>query len=111
MSTEQKSHVWMKEALESAIPEAKVTMEFPAIKNGGWWLDAVVDNHHLVVEYKPLQGFGISTLRGTENYGEGPDEIYVDAWSTLLYMIFLLKTKRHTVRPPEPGENLNEDSK
>lgn len=63
------------EALRKALPGLSVRISAPAVATGSWWLDALLHSHHVVVEWRPRTGFGVSTP-SNDDYGEGADEIY-----------------------------------
>lgn len=65
----------LRDQLEQWLPAARFNTSPPAVAAGSWWLDALFHSHHVVIEWRPRTGFGVSTL-SNDDYGEGADEIY-----------------------------------
>jgi len=57
-----------------------------------WWLDLALQGHSVGVEWRPGQGFGLST--GESGYGEGPDEVYSRAEEAEARLIELLEERK-----------------
>jgi hypothetical protein len=67
----------LRERLGERFPCAALTMDPAETASGSWWLDVEMQGHLVVVEWRPGEGFGISTP-AADDYGVGPDEIYPD---------------------------------
>lgn len=65
----------LRDRLRQRFPAASLGIDAPAHPAGHWWLDASLDGHAVVVEWRPGQGFGIATP-ARDDYGTGPDEVY-----------------------------------
>jgi hypothetical protein len=81
---------FLRSVVSSRIPDAKFSVDRPALPEGSWWLDAELDGHLATVQWKPGRGFGISASPAS-GFGEGPDEIYSDVESAAARMIELLE--------------------
>jgi hypothetical protein len=51
-------------------------MTRPRNPDGQWTLDVMYQSRWLVVEWRAVQGFGISIIDDETMYGEGPDEVH-----------------------------------
>lgn len=60
--------------IQSKMPEVSVQLDRPAKPEGIWCLDLRLNNHLVVVEWRPGQGFSVSSGEG--GYGERPDELF-----------------------------------
>lgn len=62
----------------------KHTLEYPLVTsrnpprnpNGVWFLDIIINNKYIVLEWSPKKGYGISWLEENHGYGIGPDEVF-----------------------------------
>ena len=63
--------------IRNEFPEARLDMDAPDDPVGRWFLDVVLDEYHLVVEWRENAGFGLSAS-GTDAFGEKPEEAYED---------------------------------
>lgn len=88
--------------LASALPGATIVVDRPDTGDPGsrWWLEVELDGHSATVDWKPNQGFGLSSTP-TEGYGEGADEVYPDAASAAERIATLLRAKERTTPPRE----------
>lgn len=84
--------------LSETLPGAHLSLDRPKQPTGPWWLDAVLGEHSVTVEWRPKKGFGISS-GPSESYGEGPDEVLEDAALAVARIILLLKTGEKTESP------------
>jgi DNA-binding XRE family transcriptional regulator len=86
--------------LSETLPGARFSLDKPKQPTGPWWLDAVLGEHSVTVEWRPRRGFGISSGSSeSSGYGEGPDEVVEDAALALARIILLLKTGEKTESP------------
>lgn len=80
------------------IPHAVTALDPARTATGGWFLDITLHGRAFVVEWRPLQGFGISTQLDPA-YGEGPDEIYPDSVAATQRVLELLAATRPAAAP------------
>jgi hypothetical protein len=64
--------------IKLALPDAIVELEIPDSPAKPWWLDVTVRGRHIVVEWRPQRGFGVSLITENDGYGEGPDKVFED---------------------------------
>lgn len=86
--------------LKEQFPRLITALDPPADPDGCWFLDLVQDEHAVVVEWRPAQGFGVSSPPGMA-YGEGPDEVFTDATRAQHRIVELLKRRGMTRPPPQ----------
>lgn len=65
------------QSVTDRFPSAKLAFDPPGRPDGPWFLDILLGDHSLVIEWRPERGFGITSKREPA-YGEGPDEVYAD---------------------------------
>lgn len=82
------------------LPRAEVSIDPPAKPMGTWWLDARIDNHSVVVEWRPRTGFGVSSTPA-EGYGEGPDELFDNIDDALARIVDVLEMGARTQPPSQ----------
>jgi DNA-binding transcriptional regulator YiaG len=83
-------------------PTASFVLDSPDEPNGFWWLDIYLNDYHVAVEWRPSQGFGVSTP-SDDDFGPGADEIYESTTSAFgrIRELILSQTKtRHSVDLP-----------
>ena len=83
-----------------AVPSAALRLREPRDPQGVWWLDARVDGHHVVVQWSPRRGFGVSASAFEDGYGEGSEETYDDVSAASARVIGLLERRSFTSPPP-----------
>lgn len=88
----------LRDLLADRFPTASVSLDPPDVPTGNWWLDVELDGHHVVVEFRPGKGFGISTPTA-DDYGVGPDEIYERATTAYERVKELLLSRTRTRSP------------
>ena len=70
----------LQDRIAQKFPSAQITLDPPMNSDGNWFLDIVLRNRHVVVEWRPKQGFGISdcycSKPDSHGYGEGPDKTF-----------------------------------
>ncbi|HEX2079540.1 MAG TPA: XRE family transcriptional regulator [Longimicrobium sp.] len=91
----------LKERLEARFPDASLTMDRPESETGTWWLDARVQGHLVVIQWRPDRGYGISTPT-RDDYGSKPHELYDCADAAYKRAVDLLLSQTRTV----PGLSL-----
>lgn len=91
----------LKERLETRFPGASLTMDQPESETGTWWLDARVQGHLVVIQWRPDRGYGISTPT-RDDYGSKPHELYDCADAAYRRAVDLLLSQTRTV----PGLSL-----
>jgi transcriptional regulator with XRE-family HTH domain len=81
-------------------PDAVLNIDSPLRETGVWSLDIDLADKHLIVEWSPTTGFGIST-KSFETFGETADE-HISSFSDAQRRVEeLLTTDTHTA-PPLP---------
>lgn len=93
----------LKECLAARFPTASVTIDPPDVESGGWFLDATLEGHLVVVEWRADRGFGVSTP-SKDDYGVKPDEVYQTAEAAYNRIVELLLSQTTTV----PGLTLQQ---
>jgi DNA-directed RNA polymerase subunit RPC12/RpoP len=90
------------EKIEAGIKELMPDANTAVIRTaGGWWLDATLEGHWVVVECRLPFGFGLSAQAEHTfawHRGEGPDEIYRTSEATLERALQVLGLKVSTTR-------------
>lgn len=87
--------------IQRAVPSAWAKLRRPRAARGMWWLDLKDDEHLVVVQWSEARGFGVSASLSMDGFGEGPEETFDDRIAAQDRIIELLRTKAHTVPPPE----------
>ena len=77
--------------LQAALPGAILTLDRPKHGTGVWFLDVEFHGRPISIQWRPKLGFGITTADSTRAYGEGPDETWPDADTTITRSIQLLR--------------------
>lgn len=68
--------------------------DFPEQPTGAYWLDIRKGREHfIVVEWRFLEGFGISQLNEESGYGVGSDQIFDNYDAALDHILSLLKSE------------------
>lgn len=84
----------IKELILKELPKATFECD-DDMMGKGFFLDVRHEQNHVVIEYRPSHGFGVSA--STEmGYGMGPDEIYKTEDAAATRTIYLLKTGEQT---------------
>jgi len=89
----------LEERIRKRFPEAKTALDPASDPEGPWFLDIDLGGHPVNVEWRPEQGFGI-TSKHSPGYGEGPDEVLPDLAAAMRRVKSLLLAGART-RPPE----------
>lgn len=102
-NTPEKGPVWLKDCIETELPEAHVQLFKPGgkPKADGWMLDVTypVPRHperFVNIMWTKSKGFGISTPDEDEAYGLPPDEWFTDADDACARVLHLLNTGEKT---------------
>jgi DNA-binding XRE family transcriptional regulator len=93
----------LKDRLEARFPTASLTIDRPDVESGGWFLDATLQGHLVVVEWRVDRGFGVSTP-SEDDYGAKPDEVYGTVTAVYDRVVELLLSQTRTV----PGRTLQQ---
>lgn len=88
----------LRERLAVRFPDATLAIDPSETETGSWFLDAALQGHVVVVEWRPDRGFGIATP-SRDDYGAKPDEVYEDVDTAYERAKALLLSQTHT-RPP-----------
>lgn len=81
---------------------ATFVLDAPDEPDGFWWLDIYLDEYHVAVEWRPSQGFGVSTP-SNDDYGPGADEIcqsVTSAFARIRELVLSQTSTRKTVDLP-----------
>ena len=90
----------LSEKLRARCPDLIAILDRPNDSSSSWWLDLELKGHSATVEWRPRQGFGVSSSV-SDSYGEGPDEIYPDVDSTVERVTELMLGRQRTHPPKE----------
>src|SRR5580658_8591544 len=66
----------IREHIRVTYPQATCEIIPPLRQDGVWSLDVDLADRHLAIEWSAPTGFGVSNV-GHENFGEGPDEVFI----------------------------------
>jgi DNA-binding transcriptional regulator YiaG len=91
----------LKTRLEARFPDALLAMDRPESETGTWWLDATVQGHLVVIQWRADRGYGISTPT-RDDFGSKPHELYACAEAAYKRAVDLLLSQTRTV----PGLSL-----
>lgn len=91
----------LQERILRRMPEVNAHLDPAENPKGPWWLDLRHNGYWVVVEWRPGQGFGLSSTSGEGAYGEGPDEVYTKAVDAEARLLELLESRKETI-PPHP---------
>lgn len=86
------------ERLKAQVPGIQADVDRPKDASGAWFLDAKLGDSALVVEWRPVLGFGISSLP-TDGYGDAPDEFFSELDAAADRAIDLLVHGKRTSPP------------
>lgn len=90
----------LSERLRERFPTASLKMDPAETPTGSWWLDAELQGHLVVAEWKPDRGFGLSTP-SDDDFGAGVDEIYPTEIAAFERIKELLLGQTKTARPED----------
>jgi DNA-binding Xre family transcriptional regulator len=89
----------LEEGIRKRFPAAKTALDPATNPAGSWFLDIDLAGHPVTVEWRPGQGFGVTSKRSS-GYGEGTDEVLPDLAAATRRVTSLLLAGART-RPPE----------
>lgn len=73
------------------VPGIELKVTAPSGRGSVWWIDAGVRGHHVVVEWSPEDGFGLSSTDGND-FNTAASETIRDADDALDRIVDVLKT-------------------
>lgn len=88
----------LRDVVMAVLPSVQADLDSPKNPHGRWFLDLVLDNHRVVVEWSPRRGFGVSAS-DRAGLGEGPEEVYNDVAAAVERVLHLFRTKESTRLP------------
>ncbi len=67
----------LRDTIKEIFPDATVDIDWPESPLGAHFIDIRRGSRHMVVEWRPMQGFGLTSPAGMETavYGEGAEEV------------------------------------
>lgn len=80
-------------------PKAKLSFDMAENGKGSSFLDVMMGDYSLVVEWSPKRGIGI-TSNSEIGYGEGSQEVFKESSTALHRVLELLLSRTKTVPPP-----------
>lgn len=86
----------LKECLAARFPTACLTIDRPDLVSAGWFLDATLQGHLVVVEWRADRGFGVSTP-SEDDFGTKPDEVYPTTDTAYERVVELLLSRTGTI--------------
>jgi DNA-binding Xre family transcriptional regulator len=92
----------MRDELAARFTRMRFEIDAPIKETAEWVLDVLnqAGSLFLVIQWRPLQGFGISTpATDNSDYGSGPDEVYTDPSLALDRIVHLIETGGVTEPP------------
>ena len=87
---------YIQNSILNRFPHAKVTLDPGETADGSWFLDVIIDDYSLIVEWRPLNGIGL-TANPEAGYGEGAEEIFHDINKAEKRVLELLLSKTKTM--------------
>ena len=81
--------------VQSNCPAVHCELDRPNSPAYSWWLDVILNEYWMIVEWLPDRGFGLSAGRVGE-FGEGADEVYPDLGSVSRRVFWLLEHRGKT---------------
>jgi len=91
-NTSDKEMRWLATQIRAALPQAKVDIYRPGPKGKGWIIDAIHNDHLVVVMWTAVSGFGIATPTDDDGYGTPPGEYYEQPEPALERVLHLLRS-------------------
>lgn len=64
---------WLVKQLKTRLPDLEIKVDEPNLPTGNHWLDAKRDKKHVIVQWRPGQGFGF--FAEDADYSERPREV------------------------------------
>lgn len=75
--------------IRAQLPSVSATLDPPNERRSAWFLDLDYNGRHATIEWRPRNGFGISS-RPNVGFGEGVDEILPEGEQVIQRIIALL---------------------
>lgn len=88
----------LKAAIGRRLPGATLRLDTPRHPDGVWWLDVQLGERGVVVEWRPLRGFGLSALPD-DGLGSGADEIYREPDEVVARVVDILEHGKSIMTP------------
>ncbi|HZG44352.1 MAG TPA: XRE family transcriptional regulator, partial [Longimicrobium sp.] len=88
----------LRDLVAERFPTATFVLDAPDTPDGFWWLDIYLSDYHVAVEWRPGQGFGLSTP-SDDDYGPGADEIHESATRAFERVRELVLSQTKTRKP------------
>jgi hypothetical protein len=85
----------LSEMIQYRFPDAHLALDRPKDPQASWWLDLLIDDQEVTVEWRPALGFGVSA-RPDAVFGERSDETYVSLEGAFERVEFLVLNRTHT---------------
>lgn len=86
----------LRERLANRFPGAALTVDAPDVGTGTWFLDAELQDHLVVVQWRADRGFGITTPT-RDDFGTKPHELYENAEAAYDRIVELLLIQTRTI--------------
>lgn len=86
----------LRERLANRFSSASLTIDRPQLDTGTWFLDAELQGHVVVVQWRADRGFGVSTP-SRDDFGSKPDELYDGADAAYDRVVQLLLSQTPTI--------------
>lgn len=88
----------LKDVLSRLYPSATLKMDTPMLENGYWFLDFILDDYFLTIDYVKYSGvFGL-TADPDHGFGEGAAELCYGFAITIKRIIELIDNAKLTIR-------------
>lgn len=86
----------LRERLAHRFPEASLAIDAPDVDTGTWFLDAGLQGHLVVVQWRVDRGFGVSTPT-RDDFGAKPHELYQTLDAAYDRVVELLLSQTRTI--------------
>lgn len=86
----------LRERLAERFPSASLAIDSPGLETGTWFLDAALDGHMVVVQWRADRGFGLSTPTRDE-FNAKPHELYEGLDAAYDRVVELLLSQTRTI--------------
>jgi DNA-binding transcriptional regulator YiaG len=83
------------QAVRERFSEVRISLEEGGVKAGNWWIDFLLAQESVTIEWRPDKGFGIYDNEGP-GYGDRPREVFRDSVLAARRVVQKLET-RHRV--------------
>jgi hypothetical protein len=82
----------LQRSIAAELPTARINLDAPHLPSGSWFVDVEWNGALAFVEWRPLEGFGVSPE--SAGYGEGPDVTTKDVAAAAAATVGLLRSQR-----------------